>query len=57
MAASAQDRLRLTDERVAAMAAGLRGVAGLADPVGEVVDGLGAAERAAGARASGCRWA
>jgi len=39
LAASAQDRLRLTEERVAAMAAGLRGVAGLADPVGEVVEG------------------
>lgn len=33
------DRLRLTDERLAAMAAGLREVAGLADPVGEVVRG------------------
>jgi glutamate-5-semialdehyde dehydrogenase len=39
MAASAQDRLRLTEERVRAMAAGLRGVAGLADPVGEVLEG------------------
>jgi glutamate-5-semialdehyde dehydrogenase len=39
MAAPAQDRLRLTEARVAAMAAGLRGVAGLADPVGEVVEG------------------
>jgi glutamate-5-semialdehyde dehydrogenase len=39
MSASAQDRLRLTEERVAAMAAGLRGVARLADPVGEVVEG------------------
>jgi glutamate-5-semialdehyde dehydrogenase len=39
MAASAQDRLRLSGERVRAMAAGLRGVAGLADPVGEVVEG------------------
>jgi len=39
MAASAQDRLRLTEERVRGMAAGLRGVAGLADPVGEVLDG------------------
>ena len=39
MAASALDRLRLTDERVSAMAAGLRAVAALADPVGEVVDG------------------
>jgi glutamate-5-semialdehyde dehydrogenase len=33
------DRLRLTDERLAAMAQGLREVAGLADPVGEVVRG------------------
>jgi glutamate-5-semialdehyde dehydrogenase len=33
------DRLRLTDDRVAAMANGLRLVAGLADPVGEVVRG------------------
>ncbi|MFP5375296.1 MAG: glutamate-5-semialdehyde dehydrogenase, partial [Acidimicrobiia bacterium] len=31
--------LRLTDTRVEAMAGGLRQVAGLADPVGEVVDG------------------
>ncbi len=33
------DRLRLTPERVAAMAQGLRDVAGLPDPVGEVVRG------------------
>src|SRR5512139_2737601 len=33
------DRLRLDDGRVHAMAAGLREVAGLADPVGEVVRG------------------
>jgi glutamate-5-semialdehyde dehydrogenase len=33
------DRLRLDPKRVAAMAAGLRDVAGLADPVGEVVRG------------------
>lgn len=33
------DRLRLTDDRVAAMAQGLRDVAGLPDPVGEVVRG------------------
>ncbi|MEQ8717135.1 MAG: glutamate-5-semialdehyde dehydrogenase [Acidimicrobiales bacterium] len=33
------DRLRLSDARVAAMAAGLRQVAGLADPVGEIVAG------------------
>ena len=39
MAAAAQDRLRLTEDRVHAMAAGLRGVAGLADPVGEIVEG------------------
>jgi glutamate-5-semialdehyde dehydrogenase len=33
------DRLRLTDPRLAAMADGLRQVAGLPDPVGEVVEG------------------
>ena len=33
------DRLRLDRGRIAAMAAGLRKVAGLSDPVGEVVDG------------------
>ncbi|WP_415091551.1 glutamate-5-semialdehyde dehydrogenase [Nocardioides sp.] len=33
------DRLRLTPERLAGMADGLRDVAGLADPVGEVVRG------------------
>jgi glutamate-5-semialdehyde dehydrogenase len=37
--ATVVDRLRLTSSRVASMAAGLRKVAGLADPVGEVVDG------------------
>ncbi len=39
LASSAQDRLRLSEERIASMAAGLRGVARLADPVGEVVEG------------------
>ncbi|HWH35377.1 MAG TPA: glutamate-5-semialdehyde dehydrogenase [Acidimicrobiales bacterium] len=33
------DRLRLSGDRVGAMAAGLRQVAGLADPVGQVVEG------------------
>jgi len=33
------DRLRLTEERIAGMAQGLRDVAGLPDPVGEVVRG------------------
>lgn len=33
------DRLRLSDARIASMAAGLRQVATLADPVGEVVEG------------------
>ncbi len=37
--ATSLDRLRLDTGRVAAMAAGLRKVAGLPDPVGEVVDG------------------
>ena len=33
------DRLRLTDARLAGMAAGLRTVAALPDPVGDVLDG------------------
>ena len=33
------DRLRLTEDRIAGMAQGLRDVAALPDPVGEVVDG------------------
>lgn len=33
------DRLRLTEARIAAMAAGLRQVASLPDPIGEVLDG------------------
>ena len=37
--ATAIDRLRLTPERITAMAGGLRAVAALPDPVGEVVDG------------------
>ncbi|MFP5319551.1 MAG: glutamate-5-semialdehyde dehydrogenase [Acidimicrobiia bacterium] len=37
--AAVVDRLRLTPARVEAMAAGLRQVAGLPDPVGEVVEG------------------
>lgn len=39
MEAAPLDRLRLTDARIEGMAAGLRQVAGLADPVGEVLDG------------------
>ncbi|WP_419920000.1 glutamate-5-semialdehyde dehydrogenase [Candidatus Poriferisocius sp.] len=39
MSATLVDRLRLTDSRLGAMAGGLRKVAGLADPVGEVVSG------------------
>ena len=48
------DRLRLTEERLEAMAQGLRDVAGLPDPVGEVVRGAHARQRAraaTGARA------
>jgi glutamate-5-semialdehyde dehydrogenase len=37
--ATVVDRLRLSESRVAAMADGLRAVAALADPVGEVVEG------------------
>ncbi|MEZ5208807.1 MAG: glutamate-5-semialdehyde dehydrogenase [Acidimicrobiales bacterium] len=39
VSATVQDRLRLDERRVEAMAGGLRQVAGLADPVGEVLDG------------------
>jgi len=39
MAAGPLDRLRLSDARLAGMANALRTVAGLADPVGEVLDG------------------
>jgi glutamate-5-semialdehyde dehydrogenase len=39
MEAGPLDRLRLTDARVSGMADGLRGVALLPDPVGEVLDG------------------
>ncbi len=39
MEAGPLDRLRLTDARLAAMADGLRSVAALADPVGEIVAG------------------
>ena len=39
MAAGPLDRLRLTGKRLNGMADGLRTVAGLADPVGEVLDG------------------
>jgi glutamate-5-semialdehyde dehydrogenase len=39
MAAGPLDRLRLTDARLEAMAGGLRTVAALADPIGEVLDG------------------
>ena len=39
VAATVVDRLRLTDARIESMAGGLRQVAGLPDPVGEVLDG------------------
>jgi glutamate-5-semialdehyde dehydrogenase len=39
MVEAARDRLRLTEERVRAMAAGLRNVAALPDPVGEITEG------------------
>ena len=38
-ASTVLDRLRLSEPRVSSMAAGLRTVAGLADPVGQIVDG------------------
>ena len=39
LSATVVDRLRLTEARIDGMAAGLRKVAALPDPVGEVVDG------------------
>jgi glutamate-5-semialdehyde dehydrogenase len=39
VSAAVVDRLRLTPARVTAMAGGLRQVAGLADPIGEVIEG------------------
>jgi glutamate-5-semialdehyde dehydrogenase len=39
VAATVVDRLRLSDVRIEAMAGGLRKVAALADPVGEILDG------------------
>lgn len=39
MAAGLLDRLRLSTDRIAGMAGGLRQVAGLPDPVGEITDG------------------
>ncbi len=39
MVEAARDRLRLTEERIRAMAGGLRKVAALPDPVGEVTEG------------------
>ena len=39
MAAGLLDRLRLSNDRIAGMAGGLRQVASLPDPVGEITDG------------------
>ena len=54
LTSAARDRLTLTPDRIAQMAAGLRQVAALPDPLGEVVDGWrrpnGAPMRLAAAR-------
>src|SRR5947209_6799253 len=39
LSAALLDRLMLDDRRIAAMASGLRDIAGLPDPVGQLVDG------------------
>ena len=39
LSAALLDRLKLTEERVAAIAADVRVIAGLADPVGETIEG------------------
>ena len=55
MVEAARDRLRLTQEHVRAMAAGVRNVASLPDPVGEITEGW---VRPNGLRVTrcGCRW-
>ena len=56
MAAAARDRLRLDEGRVRGMAEGLRKVATLPDPVGEITEG-GSAPTGCGSPACGYRWA
>ena len=51
------DRLRLTDARLEAMANGLRTVAALPDPVGEVLDGWTPARTGSRSRGCACRSA
>ena len=51
------DRLTLTEERVAEMAAGVREIAELEDPVGRGGRELDARERAGGAASGACRSA
>ncbi len=50
------DRLALSRRRVAEMAAGVRMIAALPDPVGEVVDGHRLAERSRRAQGEGAAW-
>ena len=45
LSAALLDRLALDERRIAAMAAGVRAIAALPDPVGEVVDGFRRAQR------------
>ena len=50
------DRLTLTDSRIEEMAAGVRQVAALPDPVGETVE-VGGAPTGSRSPACACRWA
>ena len=51
-----RDRLTLTEDRVAAMAEGVRAVASLEDPIGEELERKTLAERARPAQAAGAAW-
>ncbi len=53
LTAALRDRLTLSEERVAAMADGVRAVVALADPVGEVLEREDAGERAGPDQAAG----
>ena len=50
------DRLRLTSERIAAMARDVEAVAGLADPIGEVFDRDHAPERSSNLETARTPW-
>ena len=56
MKASLIDRLRLTEERIAGMAEGLRQIADLEDPIGDNSGGKGQTEWSSYRKKSGSTW-